>query len=145
MAGWTVGYANDLNNRGEVIGTMTLQGDQTHHGFLWAGGKLTNLGTLGGANSEAFWMNDAGDVVGRADFSPTDPHHHAFLWKNGVMTDLGTLGGYPNSTAYGVNNQDQVIGDYGGNHYCRHTGWSVTEEPPARVRTSERMSSSRIM
>jgi probable HAF family extracellular repeat protein len=114
--GGTVGYANDLNNRGEVIGTMNLQGDQTHHGFLWENGRLINLGTLGGANSEAFWMNDAGDVVGRADFSPTDPHHHAFLWKNGVMTDLGTLGGYPNSTAYGVNNRDQVIGDYGGDH-----------------------------
>lgn len=114
--GGTSGTPNWINANGQVIGTSNLAGDQTHHAFLWNQGKLRDLGTLGGANSEAFFVNESADVVGRADFSPTDSHHHAFLWKGGVMTDLGTLGGYPNSTAYGVNNQDQVIGDYGGDH-----------------------------
>ena len=48
---------------------MTLAGDSINHAFLWKSGSLVDLGTLGGNNSEAWFANDAGDVVGRADFS----------------------------------------------------------------------------
>ena len=105
--------APSINNRGEVVGTSTLKGDQTWHPFLWDGSVLKDLGTLGGTNGEAFWLSDSGLVVGRADFSPQSPNHHAFLWKNGVMTDLGVLPPCLNSTAVGVNSAGQVIGDTG--------------------------------
>lgn len=105
--------APSINNRGEVVGTSTLEGDQTWHPFLWDGSVLKDLGTLGGTNGEAFWLSDSGLVVGRADFSPQSTNHHAFLWKNGVMTDLGVLPPCLNSTAYGVNSAGQVIGDTG--------------------------------
>jgi probable HAF family extracellular repeat protein len=110
--GGTVGFANWMNNHGDVAGTSDLASDQTHHGFLWSNGKLTDLGTLGGDNSEGFWVNDAGDVVGRADV-PGSQTHHAYLYKNGRMTDLGLLAGENCDTAYGVNSRDQVIGDGG--------------------------------
>jgi probable HAF family extracellular repeat protein len=116
--GGTSGMANWLTNRGLVVGTSNLSGDQTHHAFRWEHGVMTDLGTLGGANSEAFFANDAGDVVGRADFSPASTEHHAFLWKNGTMIDLGTVDGDASSTAYSVNHRDQVVGDGSGGH-----GW----------------------
>ena len=102
-----------INNRGQVIGTSNLAGDETHHPFLWEHGVLRDLGTLGGPSGEAYWINDAGDVVGRADFSPSSTDHHAFLWRHGVMKDLGVLGVHPCSTAVAVNARGQVIGNTG--------------------------------
>jgi probable HAF family extracellular repeat protein len=58
-------------------------------------------------------VNDGGDVVGRANFSPTSTNRHAFLWKKGKMTDLGVAAGWPCSTAEAINSQGQVIIDTG--------------------------------
>jgi len=64
--GGTIGFANWLNNAGDVAGTGDLAGDRRNHPFLWNGTKMIDLGTLGGAN-------------GAADLA--DGTHHAFLCK----------------------------------------------------------------
>ncbi len=99
-----------INNRGEIIGTSNLAGDQAAHGFVWHKGVMTDLGTFGGVNSFPVWLNDVGEIVGEADLpgSAVTHLHHAFLWKNGVMTDLGTLGS--TSHAEAVNSRGQVVG-----------------------------------
>ena len=55
---------------------------------------IRDLGTLGGASSDALGINQAGQVVGRSDTSGSVVYH-AFLWDPGTeqMTDLGTFGG----------------------------------------------------
>jgi probable HAF family extracellular repeat protein len=103
------GIANALNNRGQVVGVMTLPGDLIKHPFLWDGGKLSDLGSFGGRYSQASGINDAGDVVGYSYFSG-DLVKHAFLWRNGVMTDLGTVGADPCSFAYNINAKGQIAG-----------------------------------
>jgi probable HAF family extracellular repeat protein len=102
-----------LNSDGDVAGTSMLAGDASWHAYRWSHGIMRDLGTLGGANSESFAMNEHGDIVGRADFSPKDTHHHAFLWQRGAMTDLGWLPPCLNSTAKGINVRNQIVGETG--------------------------------
>ncbi len=61
---------------------------------------IQDLGTLGGADSYAYGVNQLGQVVGVSDAA--DGTQHAFLWQNGVMTHLGA--GY----ACGINDSGQV-------------------------------------
>ena len=116
--GGTSGIANWLTDRGQVMGTSNLAGDQSHRAFLWRDGTMLDLGTLGGANSEAFYANNSGDVVGRADISPSSTDHRAFLWHHGVMINLGTIDGDADSTAYSINDHDQVVGDCSGDEHA---------------------------
>jgi len=106
-------FVAGLNNRGEVVGVMTLPGDQIAHAFLWDGKKLLDLNAsgdgLGGNFSFAAGLNEAGEVVGAASL-PGDQLQHAFLWKNGEMTDLGTPSGDACSQAVNINSLGQIVG-----------------------------------
>lgn len=102
-----------INNRGQVIGTSNLAGDQFFHAFVWENGVMTDLKTLGGHTSTALWINEVGDAVGEADTSDVPNSlgefpHHAFVWHDGMMTDLGTLGS--TSHAEAINAAGQVVG-----------------------------------
>jgi probable HAF family extracellular repeat protein len=68
-----------------------------------------DLGTLGGTVSTAYWINDAGDVVGGATTSG-DSTGHAALCRKGSITDLGTLDGDCFSQAEVINSKGQIVG-----------------------------------
>jgi probable HAF family extracellular repeat protein len=110
--GGTCGYANALNERGQVVGQSSLEGNLVYHPFLWDkhnSPPLTDLGTFGGDNGWASWINDAGEIVVSADF-PGDVIHHAGLWHQGVLTDLGTVGSDPCSRGFAINSKGQIVG-----------------------------------
>ena len=72
---------------------------------------VTDLGTLGGASSYAFGLNDVGQVVGVAKLA--NLQEHAFVWDNGVMTDLdpnGMVFGGRASSANSINEAGQIVG-----------------------------------
>jgi probable HAF family extracellular repeat protein len=72
---------------------------------------LTDLGTLpGGIGSFAYWINDAGEIVGGSFTANPSSPFHAVLWRRGTITDLGTVDGDQCSGAAGVNSETQVVG-----------------------------------
>ncbi|MCC6791468.1 MAG: hypothetical protein IT336_07290, partial [Thermomicrobiales bacterium] len=79
--------ANDINANGVVAGAVHRLDDPIAAVIWepWAGSR-TVLGTLGGSQSEAYAINDAGQVVGWALTADGDPH--AFVWQAGAMIDL---------------------------------------------------------
>jgi probable HAF family extracellular repeat protein len=106
--GGTQSDVQGLNNRGQVIGEMTLPGELIFHPFFWDEGKLTDLGTFGGDFGLAIGLNEEGEVVGTAT------NHggalFAFLWKDGILTNLGTAPGDDCSVAQQINSRGQAVG-----------------------------------
>jgi len=129
-----------VNRRGEVVGaalTSTpdpypgqcpwdcaffIYGNGTEaHAFLWRDGTMQDLGTLGGPDSGAFFVNNEGEVAGVSDVDlNVNPRTggltiHPFLWKNGEMHDLiadapsGMFGGTYGIVS-GLNEHGQVTG-----------------------------------
>ena len=83
------------------------------HACIWQDGTMVDLGTLtGGTKSEAFDVNDSGDVVGWA--RTADYHVHAVLWVDDQIIDLNTVEGIPDgwvlAEARGINNAGQIVG-----------------------------------
>ena len=106
-------FGKTVNDQGQVIGTSMLSGDQTWHAFVWDKSRMLDLGTLGGDNSEAFFLSDNGQVLGRAEVSMTPYVRHAFIWENGRMTDLGAPAPCTRSSALSMNAANQIVGDLG--------------------------------
>jgi probable HAF family extracellular repeat protein len=100
-----VGEVTALNDHGQVAGYTADY--PNNHAILWQDGKMTDLGTLGGASSSATRINGNGEIVG-ASQTPAG-NNHAFLWQNGKMTDIDP-GDPENSQGNGINNEGQIVG-----------------------------------
>ena len=146
--------ANAVNNRGQVAGEALntisdpytsnyydffITGTTQVHAFRWTKSQgMLDLGTLGGADSAAFWINERGQIAGQSFTNSTPnpvpdacsfwsqnlPTLDPFLWKDGKMIDLGTLGGTCGQP-FSLNNHGQVAGfSYlAGEQSCRPFLW----------------------
>jgi probable HAF family extracellular repeat protein len=99
-----------INNRGQVIGTSNLPGDEFNDPYFWDNGKLIDLYTssVGGNPITAYALNDRGQVVGGGTFP--DHAYDAYLWAEGVATDLGFLDGDCYSEAFVIGSKGQIAG-----------------------------------
>src|SRR6266436_6352799 len=74
--------AMGINNAGQVVGLDASNDGTGNRAFLYSGGTMTKLGTLGGSNRNTFAssVNDAGQVVGYSVVlipapNPCDPNN----------------------------------------------------------------------
>ena len=83
----------------------------TENGFLYSHGKMIDLGTLGGANSRAFGINNSGEVVGLSNIAAGSTQSSIFLYRHGHMTSL--VGPVDPTETFGdikINSKGDVIG-----------------------------------
>ena len=94
------------------VGFGTNASAQVRHSYLidLNSRTVTNLGTLGGDESVALGINDAGQVVGNSHTVGLSVFHAFITGPNGTdMRDLGTLGGSL-SNASAISEAGQVAG-----------------------------------
>lgn len=71
--------------------------------------KITEIRAFGGANSEAYAINNAGQVTGYAETA--DGKQRPFLFSNGNLSDLGALSESANrSVGFAINADGRVVG-----------------------------------
>jgi hypothetical protein len=109
-----------INSSGQVAITA---GDAVPQALIWKDGAVTGLGTLGG-EEEAYGINELGHVAMMASL-PLDPkthlvYYHAAFWDGAKLVDIGALLP-PDSTAFALNNHDDVVGFYAFNATRFHT------------------------
>jgi uncharacterized membrane protein len=104
--------ASDINNRGQVVGSVN------DRAFMWQQGALRRLATPQGNVSFAEAINDSGDAVGWSRPSgPRDPDtslfppSHAVMWHAGVLTMLPAGS---DSVAHDINNEGVIVGSSDG-------------------------------
>jgi probable HAF family extracellular repeat protein len=113
--------ANDINNSARVVGDAIycdlVNGNHVNcrtRAFVYEGGTFTVLGTLGGRDSHATSVNDAGQIFGYSDTPGPAPDipgaQHAFIYKDGVFQDIGAQFGALSSYAFAGNNPGQAAG-----------------------------------
>ncbi|HJT65126.1 MAG TPA: DUF3466 family protein [Pyrinomonadaceae bacterium] len=101
-----------INTSGQVIGYAALPGGEPR-AFLFAHGKMKNLGTLpGGTQSFAYGIDDRDRIVGASDAK--DSALRAFIYSDGVMQDLNKLipsdSGWVLTEAKAINGSGQIVG-----------------------------------
>jgi probable HAF family extracellular repeat protein len=84
LPGCAFSTARDVNDSGQVVGSSWVATiNQPGHAYrLTPGVGMVDLGTLGGISSEAWRINDAGQVIG--DAGGSDGNNHAFLYSDGT-------------------------------------------------------------
>jgi probable HAF family extracellular repeat protein len=130
---YSIAYA--LNNSGQVVGDSFPQGGATIvHAFLWQSGvPMQDLGNLGSSYTIARAINSAGIVVGDGHNASGDDH--AWVWQSGTMTDLNNLIPQPSlwvlSSAYGINDNQQIVGQGTINGQLHAFLWQMGGAPTA--------------
>lgn len=103
--------AQAINDKGMVAGYSDALDGNTH-GFAWTkGGGMVDIGTVGGIDSYATLINNAGQIAG---YSAVDNargfNYHGFVWSRATgIVDIGTLSGL-GSAVLAINASGQVAG-----------------------------------
>ena len=92
--------------------------------------EIVDLGTLGGTESFAYAINDAGQVVGLSR-TAGDEDLHIFLYDHGKLTDLSVLynvgSGDFSPTANDINSSGQIVGNIPNGHAALLSGGVTTD------------------
>ena len=116
--GGTDSYGYDINVNLNVVGAGDTSNDAQTNAFRWVSNPMTNMGTLGGIEAEAWGINNSGTIVGYSSYQPgtssSNGPLHAFVIKGSTMFDMNALidpaSGWVLTDARDINNLGQIVG-----------------------------------
>jgi probable HAF family extracellular repeat protein len=108
LPGAASSQAFDMNERDQIVG------DSGGRPFLYADGRMSDIGDPRDETAAARAINNAGWVVGAGDYADeVGIQSHAFLYGNGRNLDLGTrlvgAGGWHLVAAQDINDSGQIL------------------------------------
>ncbi len=128
--GWEYGAAEDINNRGTVVGHsrstdwVNANGDYLVHGYVLKDGAIHEIGSYG-QTSRAVAVNDSDVATGEIAI---EGYSRAYQWTDGVVTVLGHLGGLTSRGKDIANSGGAVVGESADAQGTTHaTLWVGTE------------------
>jgi probable HAF family extracellular repeat protein len=108
-----VGAGASINASGQFIGwhAVTVGDTRVMHAFFFDGTNTIDLGTLGGDNSAADYINSDGLVGGWSEVAPGSSTRHAFVWKPGwsAIRPIHPDNVEGNSVVVGVDDSGRVL------------------------------------
>lgn len=115
--------AEDINNLGQIVGWSESYTPpapsylRPRHATLFVGGAPIDLGTLGGVESAALAINNAGEIVGYSMNAANE--WRAFSYAGGVMTQIPIPGLSPMAaaTARDINDAGDIVGGVQDSNY----------------------------
>jgi probable HAF family extracellular repeat protein len=119
LPGDSTSAATAINDKGQVVGIsgacgIAVGGVSAAHAVIWNNGVPTDIGNLGGHSwNTPTAINNHGTVVGFSLPAGQDGtrNYEAFVWtKDGGLHSLGKPDGDIRSAAFGVNNDDVIVG-----------------------------------
>jgi hypothetical protein len=102
-----------INNNGAVAGFYVTSGGTTDAFARRASGKFITLAYPGATMTQAFGLNDHGEVVGAYTLgSGSSATTHGFTWQAGHFTTVDDPHGVGTTFINGVNNAGDLVGFY---------------------------------
>ncbi|MBK9021917.1 MAG: hypothetical protein IPL72_18805 [Sulfuritalea sp.] len=102
------GYLNAeptaINDFGQVVGISFNTNLESSQATIWNNGTPSALGYAGGGISQAYGIDNGGQVVGGVNVSTTGNDWHAVVWSGSTTRDLGP------GMAFAINKSGQVAG-----------------------------------
>jgi uncharacterized membrane protein len=103
-------WCQGINNNGDMVGFyIDPTGDGQPHGFVMQGGVFTQLDYPGAMSTQAYGINNAGQIVG--EYQPVGPGTNGFLYDSGTYTSISVTGAV-NTQMRGIDNVGDMVGRY---------------------------------
>jgi len=104
--------ATGINDPGRISGFyVDPNNPDVNHDFLLADGTLTTLDPPGSTSTQAFGLNNRGQVVGA--YLDAAGNTHGFVYRDGRFQSVDDPQGVNNTLINGINPRGQIVGFYG--------------------------------
>lgn len=106
----------DINNQGEIVGAIRVStsssgAEPQDHAFVYRKGKISSLGSLGGAYTQANAINNKGEIAGHGTLVVNGKTVvHGYVHRNGVMQDMKLSEG--SFYFYDMNDAGEIVGNF---------------------------------
>jgi len=114
--GGSESFAYAINDRGEIVGSSRLAGNNSTHGFVFGSGTMKDLNPLNSGDVQTVGPSDINNRGTVASGFIRDGVYSAAIFdtRSGEVTPLGSLGGVAfgsfNGTATSINDAGEVVG-----------------------------------